>query len=64
MRQPSALRKWRIREKLTQAQAAKRIGISQAMLSYLERGQLNPSLRVLRKISKGTGGAVTLESFA
>ena len=57
------LRKWRDREKLTQPQAAERLGLNLVQVSKLERGA-TPGLRNALKIAKGTSGAVPVEAWA
>ncbi len=52
--------KARIEQKLTQKQLAKRLGVSQPAISKLERGNFNPSVRVLRKIAKGLDAKLTI----
>ena len=53
---------WRKREKLTQADAAERLGLSQGFLSKVERGS-EVSLKMAADIVAKTGGAGTLDSF-
>jgi len=43
----------RIKQGLTQAQLAKKIGTKQSAISRLERGDYNPSLSFLDKVAKG-----------
>ena len=43
----------RIKEGLTQKQLAKKIGIKQPLISKLETGNYNPSIKFLQKIAKG-----------
>ena len=43
----------RIKEGLTQKQLAKKIGIHQPLLSRLESGNYNPSVKFLQKVAKG-----------
>lgn len=45
----------RIKEGMTQAELAKRIGTSQANISKLEHGTLNPSFDMARRIADGLG---------
>jgi len=42
----------RIKDGLTQKQLAKKIGIKQPIISRLESGTYNPSLKFLKKIAK------------
>ena len=50
----------RIREEkeLSQAYVAKEVGITQAMLCYVERGTKNPSLQVSVELARVLGCAV------
>jgi len=50
----------RIREKLTQAELAQKIGIPQSALARLESGKSIPTLRTLQKIAKGLGKKLVL----
>ena len=45
----------RLQKEMSQEELAKRAGIDQSDLSKIERGTLNPSVRMLKKISKGLG---------
>ena len=45
----------RIKEGMTQAELAKRIGTSQANISKLEHGTLNPSFDMARRVADGLG---------
>lgn len=40
---------------ITQKELADRVGTSQANISKLEHGQLNPSVRMLQKVADGLG---------
>jgi len=44
------LRLWRLAEGLTQAQAARRLGMSHLTLGYLETGRLKPGDRDLERL--------------
>ncbi len=44
------LRLWRLCERLTQAKAARRLGMSHLTLSYLESGRLKPADRDLQRL--------------
>ena len=57
------LNDWLTSEDLTQAFAAKRLGVSQPSISYLVKGNRLPSLRLMQKILTMTNGAVTIEDF-
>lgn len=46
---------------LTQAQLSERTGIPQADISRLETGELNPSLKTLKRLAKGLGMSLKLE---
>tara|TARA_B100000809_G_scaffold121754_1_gene119911 strand:- start:91 stop:291 length:201 start_codon:yes stop_codon:yes gene_type:complete len=45
---------------LTQADFAKRVGLSRQQINNVVRGRSNPSLRTIRKIVEVTGGEITL----
>ncbi len=50
------LKSLRLHKQLTQAQLAKRTGLSQAYVAYLEQGaKRNPSLTVLKRLAKALG---------
>ena len=51
----------RVRLNLTQQELAKRCGIDQSDLSKIERGVLNPSVKILKKIAKGLGKKLKIE---
>ena len=51
----------RIASGMTQAELAKRVGTSQANISKLEHGTLNPSLEMVRRIATGMGMRLKLE---
>ena len=40
---------------MSQEELAKKAGIDQSDLSKIERGTLNPSVKMLKKIAKGLG---------
>ncbi len=46
---------------LTQQKLAKRLGISQQVISRVESGQENPSLLTLKEIVTGSGGSIVIE---
>ncbi|HBM80675.1 MAG TPA: transcriptional regulator, partial [Clostridiaceae bacterium] len=46
---------YRMENKLSQTELAKKLGITQVMVSKLESGQYNPSVEQLWKISKKLG---------
>jgi len=45
----------RIASGMTQAELAKRVGTSQANISKLEHGTLNPTLEMARRVAAGLG---------
>ena len=45
----------RTRSKLTQAELAKRMGTTQAVVAHLESGRTRPSTRTLERFAKATG---------
>lgn len=45
----------RIKQGLTQAELAKKLGTKQSAISRLERGTYNPTLAFLRKLAKALG---------
>ena len=45
----------------TQQELARRCGIDQSDLSKIERGVLNPSVKILKKIAKGLGKKLKIE---
>jgi transcriptional regulator with XRE-family HTH domain len=49
------LREWRKREGLTTSQLAALVGVTQAMISFIEIGQRQPSKAVVLKLSEVTG---------
>ena len=51
----------RLEMNLTQQELAKRCGIDQSDLSKIERGVLNPSVKILKKIAKGLGKKLKIE---
>ncbi len=52
--------KKRIKENLTQTQLAKKMGITQPVISKLESGNYNPSIRFLHKIAKALDATVKI----
>lgn len=50
----------RMREKrgLSQGELAERVGVSQSMIAYIERGFKQPSVTVLKRIAKEFGCTV------
>lgn len=49
------LRLWRLSEGLTQAEAARRLGMSHLTLGYLESGRLRPGERDLERLRAAFG---------
>jgi transcriptional regulator with XRE-family HTH domain len=56
----SLLREARIEAGLTQAQLARRLGVSQAAVAKLERPQANPTIATLEHVLEATGRRLTL----
>lgn len=56
-----ALIKARMDAGLTQNQLSSKTGIDQAILSRIETGKANPSLRTLHKLAKGLGKKLIIE---
>jgi DNA-binding XRE family transcriptional regulator len=52
---------FREKENVTQAQLAKRVGISRSNITRLESGEYNPSLMFLKKIANGMGKKLHIE---
>jgi ribosome-binding protein aMBF1 (putative translation factor) len=50
----------RSKRNLTQRELARRIGTSQANISKLERGELNPSIAFLKKLAKACDMRLTI----
>jgi ribosome-binding protein aMBF1 (putative translation factor) len=50
----------RLKRNLTQQELARRIGTSQANISKLERGELNPSIAFLKKLAKACDMRLTI----
>ncbi len=55
----SNIRTWRQRQGLTLEELAERTGVSRAMLSDIERGVKNPTIRVVVQIAEGFGCTVS-----
>ncbi len=56
----AVLRRLRREQDLTQQEVAKRAGISQPLVSFIETGSKgNPTIRVLKKLAKALGVPVT-----
>src|SRR5882762_2561490 len=52
----TALREWRVRQKLTQEELAERSGLSYKFIGEIERGRGNPTLTSIAKLSRALGG--------
>ena len=50
----------RIKQKMTQADVAKKVGTKQSSIARLESGNINPSLEFLQKVAKSVGLSVHL----
>lgn len=50
----------RLEQNLTQEELAKRVGIAQSDLSKIEKGLLNPSVKLLRRIAKGLNSSLSI----
>jgi uncharacterized protein len=59
---PSLLRDARRRAELTQAELARRLGISQAAVAKLERPRANPTIATLEGALRGTGQQLVLST--
>jgi transcriptional regulator with XRE-family HTH domain len=53
------LQRVRTRRKLTQLQLAKKVGVHKITISRLERGERQPSMNLLQRLSKALGVPVT-----
>jgi transcriptional regulator with XRE-family HTH domain len=53
------LQQWRESKGLNQAEAAKRLDLSQATVSRIENGEQFPPPETIEALSKKTGGAIT-----
>jgi transcriptional regulator with XRE-family HTH domain len=59
---PRLLRDARTTARLTQAELARRLGISQAAVAKLERPQANPTIATLEGALRGTGRQLVLST--
>lgn len=57
------LRKYRHDAEVRQSDFADEVGVSQATISKIERGEILPSLKLAAIIEKATRGAVTATSW-
>lgn len=53
--------KYRIKNKMTQAELAKKAGTNQVVISRIESGNANPSIASIQKISKALGKKLELK---
>jgi transcriptional regulator with XRE-family HTH domain len=49
------VREERLRRKLSKYEVSRRCGVSQSMLSLVERGQRNPTLELMLRVADGVG---------
>jgi transcriptional regulator with XRE-family HTH domain len=49
------MREERLRRKLSKYEVSRRCGVSQSMLSLVERGQRNPTLELMLRVADGVG---------
>lgn len=54
---PEELRRWRQRLGLTQAEVARRAGVSQPLIARIEKGSVDPRLSTLRSVMEALAGA-------
>ena len=54
------LKKARLEEELTQEEVAERTGIDQSDISKLEKGALNPSLSLIKRVAKALGKSISV----
>jgi len=60
---PSPLRRWRLQEQLSVANAAARVPIARQTWHSWERGQTIPPKPLMQRLFEMTGGAVTANDF-
>jgi len=53
------LKQARLRRQLTQVQLARKVGVHEITVSRLERGDRQPSMRLLQRLAKALGVPVT-----
>ena len=53
------LKQARVRRKLTQVELAEKMGVHKITISRLERGDRQPSMRMLQRLAKALGVPVT-----
>lgn len=56
-----AIIRGRARQKLTQRELARKIGVAQSALARFESGRVNPTLSFLKKITRGLGLKLTVQ---
>lgn len=54
------LKKARLEEELTQEELSERTGIDQSDISKLEKGALNPSLGLIRRVARALGKSISI----
>ena len=54
------LKKARLEAELTQSELSERTGVDQSDISKLEKGTLNPSIGLLRRVAKGLGKSISI----
>ena len=54
------LKKARLKAELTQEELSERTGVDQSDISKLEKGTLNPSVGLLRRVAKGLGKSISI----
>ena len=54
------LKKARLEAELTQSDLSERTGVDQSDISKLEKGTLNPSIGLLRRVAKGLGKSISI----
>jgi transcriptional regulator with XRE-family HTH domain len=60
----SALRSYRERNGLSQADLGGKVGVSAAQICRIEKGLRNPSMDLGRRLVAATGGEVSLDQLA
>lgn len=53
------LKKYRVQKSMSQAELAKRAGMAQSAICYLETGQKNPSIKTMEKLAKALDISLT-----
>lgn len=57
------LERWLARNRLSEAEAARRLHMAQSAINRITNSRLSPTLRNAAKIVRGTGGEVTYEDL-